>query len=235
MRHRSVLILWAAAIAIIWQLPYGRQLLYPLSLLATYAHELGHGLTALLLGNRFEQLTLHADGAGQAIWLGNPGRVATALIAAGGLMGPTLAGTALLLLSRSQRLARAVLVVLAMLMVVSVALWVRNLFGVAFVMVMAGALGLAARFLPQGGARSLLHLIAVTLCLSWFNDLGYMFSSHAMVNGEMHLSDSAVMAQALWLPFWFWGASVAVCSLAMTVLGVRVAGRQPPAAARPNP
>jgi len=60
-------LLWVLAlIAIIWQLPHGRTLLYPLSLLATCAHELGHGLAALLVGASFESFTLHADGSGLA-------------------------------------------------------------------------------------------------------------------------------------------------------------------------
>lgn len=54
MSSRWLLILSTTAIVIIWQLPYGRQMLYPLTLLATYAHELGHGLSALLLGEKFD-------------------------------------------------------------------------------------------------------------------------------------------------------------------------------------
>ena len=63
-----------------WHLPYGRQLLYPLTLLATYAHELGHGLTAVLMGFEFEQLYLHADGS--------------SLPAAGGQVRPAIPCTA---------------------------------------------------------------------------------------------------------------------------------------------
>ncbi|MDP3650853.1 MAG: M50 family metallopeptidase [Rhodoferax sp.] len=65
-----------------------------------------------------------------------------------------------------------------------------------------------------------MHLIAATLCLSWFTDLDYMFSAQAIVNGVAQPSDSAVMAQALWLPYWFWGGVVAVFSLAVAALGI---------------
>ena len=81
--------------------------------MATYAHELGHGLSALLLGEKFDQLILHADGSGMALWHGKPGRMKTALIASGGLIGPTVAGITMLLLSSSPRFARRVLAVLA--------------------------------------------------------------------------------------------------------------------------
>ena len=225
MHSRTLLILSCASIVLIWQLPYGRQLLYPLTLLATYAHEMGHGLTALLAGAEFEELLLHADGSGMAVWRGNPGRVATALIAAGGLVGPTLAGVCILLLSRPVRWARWVMATLALLIAVSVVLWSRNSFGAAFLLATAATLALAAKMLPDALAAFVLHLLAATLCLSWFTDLDYMFSAQAVVNGVAHPSDSAVIAQALWLPYWFWGAVVAAFSLATVALGVGWVGR----------
>lgn len=220
MHPRTLLILSTAATVLIWQLPYGRQVLYPLTLLATFAHEMGHGLTALLLGAQFDQLLLHADGSGMAVWHGNPGRIATALIAAGGLVGPTVAGVTLLLLSRSPRFARAVLGTLALLLTVSMVLWSRNSFGATFLLALAATLAVAARVLPDTAAAFLLHLIAATLCLSWFTDLDYMFSAQAVVGGVVQPSDSAVIAQALWLPYWFWGGVVAVFSLAVVALGI---------------
>ncbi|OGB33623.1 MAG: hypothetical protein A3F78_01955 [Burkholderiales bacterium RIFCSPLOWO2_12_FULL_61_40] len=220
MHPRTLLILSTAATVLIWQLPYGRQVLYPLTLLATFAHEMGHGLTALLLGAQFDQLLLHADGSGMAVWHGNPGRIATALIAAGGLVGPTVAGVTVLLLSRSPRFARAVLATLALLITVSVVLWSRNAFGAVFLLALAATLAVAARVLPDTAAAFLLHLIAATLCLSWFTDLDYMFSAQAVVGGVVQPSDSAVIAQALWLPYWFWGGVVAVFSLAVVARGI---------------
>ncbi len=220
MQSRSLLILSTAAVVLIWQVPYGHQLLYPLTLLATYAHEMGHGITALLTGSDFDHLILHADGSGMAQWRGNPGRVATALIAAGGLVGPTFAGIGLLLASRKPRFSRTVLASLAILIVVSVVFWSRNAFGVAFMLTVAATLGLAAKLLPQAAASFLLHFIAATLCLSWFNHLGYLFSAQAVVNGVGMPSDSAVIAQALWLPYWFWGGVVALFSLAVAAWGI---------------
>ena len=220
MQSRSLLILSTLAVVVILQVPYGRQLLYPLTLLATYAHEMGHGITALLTGSEFDHLVLHADGSGMAMWRGNPGRLATVLIAAGGLVGPTFAGIGLLLVSRNPRHARTVLACLAALIVWTVVLWSRNAFGVVFLIAVAATLGIAARVLPPAAASFLLHFIAATLCLSWFNHLGYLFSAQAMVNGVAMPSDSSVIAQALWLPYWFWGGVVALFSLAVATWGI---------------
>ena len=46
----GMLLLAVLVIVVAWQVPYGPQALYPLTLLATFAHEMGHGLTALLAG-----------------------------------------------------------------------------------------------------------------------------------------------------------------------------------------
>jgi len=227
MSQRAILVLIAVALALVWQLPFGRQLLYPLTLFSTFAHEMGHGISALLFGADFEYLVLYADGSGSAVWRGNPGPWATAAIAAGGLVGPSLAGVGLLLLSKSTQLSRTMLGSLAVLLLICTALWVRNAFGILFLMSCAAALVIAARYLPAVGAALLLHLIAVTLCLSWFADLDYMFSAEAVVNGARYPSDSAVMAQMLGLSYWFWGGLVAVASLVVLGAGLFRIGRQP--------
>lgn len=117
--------------------------------------------------------------------------------------------------------------VLAVLITVSVVLWSPNVFGAAFLLVTAATLALCARLLPQALAGFALHLMAVMLCLSWFTDLNYMFSAQAVVNGIPLPSDSAVIAQALGMPYWFWGGAVAVFSLAVVVLGVGWVSRRP--------
>jgi hypothetical protein len=225
MNMRMLLALSCLTVVAVWQLPYGHLVLYPFTLLATFAHEMGHGLAAIMVGSTFDHLELYPNGAGLAVWLGNPGRLARAAIAAGGLLGPSLAGVAILLLARSARLARILLGGLALVVAALTLIWVRNGFGVLFLLCMALALGLAARKLPDAAAAFVLHLIAATLCLSWFSDLAYLFSPHAVINGVTHLSDSAAIAAALWLPYWFWGGLIATVSLALTTLGIAVASR----------
>lgn len=207
-------------ILVTWQLPYGPQLLYPLSLLATFAHEMGHGLTAIVVGEEFDYLLLHADGSGLAVWRGNPGRLARAAIAAGGLLGPSIAGASLLLFARSPRLVRLLLIVLAAGLAFCVLMWVRNLFGIAFLLGTAAVLAAGARWLGDAAASFGLRLLTAVLCLSWFRDLGYMFSAQVVVAGAVLPSDSAVIADALWLPYWFWGALVAALSMVVLLFGL---------------
>ncbi len=222
-------LLWVLlVIAVVWQFPYGRWILYPFSLLATTAHELGHGLTALLVGGEFNRFVLYADGSGAALWTGSGSRLQRALVAAGGLLGPSLAGSALIVVARSPRAARWALGSLATALLIVVFVWARNLFGAFFLSAAALAFAAAARWLGDGGATFALRLTGALLCLSWLNDVDYLFSPQAEVGGVRHPSDTAQMADALWLPFWFWGSAIALLSLTVLSVGLWLAVRRSP-------
>ncbi len=66
-RQRIGLLLGIAlASVILWQTTLGSFLLYPFTILATWFHEMGHGLAALLTGREFERLQIFSDGSGVA-------------------------------------------------------------------------------------------------------------------------------------------------------------------------
>lgn len=215
--QRRALLLIALVTLVAWQFPGGRLAVYPFTLLATYAHEMGHGLTAWLLGGRFAELAIHPDGSGVA-QTAVSGRMARALVAGGGLVGPSILGGILLAASRVPRGARVLVLALGMGMWLSLLLVVRNPFGAGFVLVFGAALVAAARFRPRW-CPFLLQLLAVQLCLSVFRDLDYMFSPGGTVGGVPMRSDSAAIAQVLWLPYWFWGGVAAAVAFAAIGLG----------------
>ena len=51
----------------LYLVPYGRYVAYPLLLLSTFAHEMGHGLTALVMGGTFESLVMSAGRLGRRL------------------------------------------------------------------------------------------------------------------------------------------------------------------------
>ncbi|MFM8007422.1 MAG: M50 family metallopeptidase, partial [Dolichospermum sp.] len=89
--------------AFLWQIPIGNYILYPFSILATWFHEMGHGLMALILGGQFQKLEIFGNGSGVAHYtLSNRwGYLGIGLVAAAGPMGPPLAGAGLILASGS--------------------------------------------------------------------------------------------------------------------------------------
>jgi hypothetical protein len=191
---------------VLYGVPILRWASWPLRLLATLAHELGHGLAAIFAGGRFEALLLYSDGSGVATWTALVGRWGHAMIAAGGLVGPALAAALLLLFGRTARGARIALVLVGSGLVIADVLVVRTLFGAVFVAVAAAgllALGiLASDWVAQAG----LVFIAVQLALSVFSRADYLFTPVAETGHGVLPSDVAQIQDALILPYWFWGA-----------------------------
>src|SRR6185295_11219247 len=104
--------------ALLYVIPYGRTIDWPLVLVSTLAHELGHGLAAALLGGHFYSLRLYADASGVALWGGAFGRLGTALVAAAGLVGPAAAAFVLLVTGRRPARAGVALTVLGIALIV---------------------------------------------------------------------------------------------------------------------
>jgi hypothetical protein len=218
------LIAAAVATVVLWQLPGGNYILYPFTILATWFHEMAHGLMALLLGGSFTKLLIFSDGSGVAsytgpLFLGPIGRV---LVAAAGPLGPPLAGAVLLVTSSSLRAASLSLKILGGVLLVSTAIWVRSLFG----LVAIPLLGLAIVGISVKGSeriqRLAIQFLGVQACVSTYRQIDYLFSSSA---GPLGISDTAQIQQVLLLPYWVWGGLIAAASLLILALSLRVVYR----------
>jgi hypothetical protein len=229
-RARLVLVGTVAVTALLYLVPWLRVLAWPLRLLSTVAHEMGHGLAALLVGGRFQALRMWSDGSGVATWSALVGRLGHAAIAAGGLVGPALAAALCFVAGRSPRGARVALVALGGGLLLADLLVVRTLFGAVFVAGLALLLlvmGLAA---TTWLAQATLVFVAVQLALSVFSRADYLFTPLARTATGTLPSDVAQIAEALWLPYWFWGAACGLLSV-LVLLGGLVAYLRSPGSA----
>lgn len=203
-------------------IPYGRTIGYPLMLLSTLVHEMGHGVAAMLMGGSFEKFEMFADGSGVAYSRGAFGRFAQAFISAGGLVGPALIGGVGFVIGRTPRAARIGLAVFGVVLAVSVLLVVRSVFGVVFVTVTAAlCLGIAIKAKPWVSQVAVVFL-AVQLALSVFSRGDYLFTQWATTGSGRMPSDVQKMSEALFLPYWFWGALCGLISVAVLLVGLRV-------------
>lgn len=220
-RARMVLAVSIATTAILYLVPYGRYVAYPLMLLSTLAHEMGHGVAALLVGGSFERFLMWPDGSGVAVWSGDTAGWRLAFVAAGGLLGPAVAAAAAFAAGRSLRGARNALIALAAVLALALLLVVRNLFGFVFVAVFALCLTLVARRASADIAQLVLVFLAVQLALSVFSRGDYLFTPNAETSAGLMPSDVGQMASVLVLPFWFWGALCGGASVLVLAYGVR--------------
>jgi hypothetical protein len=219
----------AVGTVLIWRLPWGNELLWPFTLLATWYHEMGHALTAMLLGGEVLGLHIYPNGSGLAIYQSaDLGRIGRALVAAGGPVAPAVAGGAMIVGSRNVRATRVCLSALAAMLMLSALFWIswwESLVGALAIF----ALGLTIMALAFVGGNFLrtfiLQLCGVQACISLWRHWSYFFTSVANVDGREQHSDAAVIAQALWLPTWFWGLLLTAFSLAVLLLSLWIAFR----------
>lgn len=183
---------------LLWHLPFGGVLLYPFKLLATWLHELSHGLVMLATGAGFDRMEIYRDTSGLAFAQTSTSQAGRAAIAAAGYMGTPVCGAALLVLGQEARNARLLLAGLGVSMALSVALWIRNDFG----MVAAGTGAITLLALALLAARGtaavwLVNFVAAQACINALLDIRVLFRSNLVVNGQvMGQSDAHDMAAA---------------------------------------
>ena len=206
--------------ALLYVVPYGRTIAWPLVLVSTLAHELAHGLTAALLGGHFHSLRIQPDASGVALWSGAFGRIATGIVAGAGLLDRQLRPSCS---SRSDEIndARMHLGIIGAGLCVIALVLVRNPFGLVFTLLLGSVLLLVALRVPRA-SQTVVVLLAVQLALSVFSRSDYLFTRTALTPAGPMPSDVAVMAAALFLPYWFWGAACGVLSVIFLLLGVKL-------------
>jgi hypothetical protein len=229
-KRQRVAVLAGIALAsiVLWQTALGSLLLYPFTILATWFHEMGHGIAAMLTGRGFERLQIFADGSGvaQSLRPADGYGLTDALIAASGPLGPAIAGALLIIASRSPAATRNALAVLGGALLLSTLIWVRSLTG----WLVLPTLGIGIALLALRGSlpwqRFAIQLLGVQACISVWRQFDYLFSPGGAVGGQAQRSDTAAIADVLLLPYWFWGATVSAAILILLWLSFRFAFRR---------
>ncbi|PHS10872.1 MAG: hypothetical protein COA88_00880 [Kordia sp.] len=210
------IIIIAIVVIAIWQLPYLGWVQYPFILLGTWFHEMGHGLTALMVGGTFEHLEIYENGGGVAYlnMRGSylPYNIAQACTAAGGLLGPVVTGGVLIASAKYHKSSMIVLRALIALMMLSLLLWVRSFWGVAvlsgYIAVLIGITLFKSRRLE---VITILFL-GVQSVLSTYLQLDYLFTKQFERNGAIQISDTQAIAKHTFGFYWLWAMVIIVIS-----------------------
>jgi preprotein translocase subunit SecG len=220
---------------LLWNLPFGGLVLYPFKLLATWLHELTHGLVMTLTGPGFEAVIIYRDTSGLAYAKTSMTGWCVPFIAAAGYMGTPLWGALILRLTPTARRARIVLGVLGVLLVVSAFTVISidddgSTFGPWAVGVMGGALIIVALIVPPRIRRLLAHFVAAQACINAMLDIRVLLRPSQMVGGSSAASsDATSMAlstfgtTADWA-VWTWAGIWLAWSLAVLYLSLRFSG-----------
>jgi len=214
-------LLWSVALTLaLPRVPVLSVLGVPLLWLSTVAHELGHGMTALVLGGRFERFVIRGDGSGTAYTAAPLGDLPGALVCAGGLIGPALVAGLCFVLARRPLAARMSLAAFGAALGVAAVTVADPGLTQLFLGATGGLLLLAAGFLRPAWAQGTLVFLAVQLALSVFTRGDYLFTEVAESSAGAAPSDVAVIAQHLGGPFWAWGLACGLISLLVLIAGL---------------
>jgi hypothetical protein len=198
-------------------LPWGRLALYPFTLFTTWVHECSHAVAAVLLGGSVSSITIQPDTSGLTRSLMPVSRIAQGIVASAGYLGASIVGCCLMAAARVQRRATPILWGIGVFMLLTLVLWIRNLFGAAVVLAWAAALLLITRRRTGGLASFVLSVLAIQVALNAVFNIRALF----LVNGP---SDAQTMARLFLVPAWFWAGlwmAISVGMLAWTLRATR--------------
>lgn len=197
--------------------PWGPLILYPFTLFTTWVHECSHAAASVLLGGSVASITIQPDTSGLTRSLMPASRFAQGIVASAGYLGASVVGCWLLAAARVPKRAPAILWSIGALMLLTLVLWIRNLFGAVVVLLWGVALLAMSR--RRGGALPgfLLSVLAIQVALNAVFDIRMLF----FVRGH---SDAETMARLFAAPAWIWASLWMAASVAMLVWTVRTTG-----------
>ena len=219
---------------LLWNLPFGGVLLYPFKLLATWLHELSHGLAMMITGAGFDHVLIYRDTSGLAYGQAEAGDIGKAVIAAAGYMGTPLWGAVLLVITPNARMARWALLALAALLLGTAATVIDSPDGDTFGPWAIGAIGtvcaVAALATPARWRLAIAHFLAAQSCINALLDIRVLLRPSQVVGGQIAgASDAHNMAAATFgttatWAVWTWAIVWLLWSLVVLYLALRVRG-----------
>ena len=216
------LIIAVIIVVVIQNIPSIRFIMYPFNLLATWIHEMSHGLTAEIFGGNFKKLVINSDTSGYALYAYNPmttGTMAKAVIASAGYMGTALFGALMLYFRKKDTFVRVFSVLLGVFMLVSLIIYIRSFIGAMFALPFSALLIFIGIKANAEVNRFLYSLLASEIALNTILDINVLFSVGSKTGGvagaPLLQSDAAKVADLLFFPYWFWAGLWLLLSVLM--------------------
>ena len=209
--------LWAAAALCLGVslTPWGPLALYPFTVFTTWVHECGHAVATVLLGGSVGSITIRPDTSGLTRSLVPASILAQVIVASAGYLTASVVGCLLLTASRVDRRAKPILWGIGAFMLLTLALWIRNLFGAIAVAAWAVTLMLlGGKRATRGVAGFAISVLALLVSLNAVFDIRVLFLVHGA-------SDAVTMARLTGVPAWSWAAVWMAISVSMLVSTLR--------------
>ena len=201
--NEFILIIMLFFLALVW---WDTILAYPLRLLVTLLHEVGHPLGAIVSGGKGGKLLIRRDLSGNATTAGG----SPILVLNMGYLGSMLLGFMIFLLPYSRAAEHSMIVVGAAILLISLA-WVKNTFGLAVLVSIGVALAAGGWLLGSGIEAFVTKFIGVCCML------------YSYLEVERCRADAAALQEITKIPAIAWKISWQLVSLGVLFLMARIA------------
>jgi hypothetical protein len=186
-RDRNLMIA-CVILVVLMNISTGRYILYPFKIFSSWVHEMCHGLAAILMGGHIASMRIYKDGSGAAnttvsgTWRGG-------FVSSAGYPGTAITGCLLLHFRRTTLGPTIGTIGLGLAILLSCALYVRNIFGLIMLSTEGVLLLLAAWQLPAVWLDNLYNFLAATCCLNAVESIKDLFGVKGYVNGQARSSE----------------------------------------------
>lgn len=223
-RQREVLIVLALGLLsiVLTRVPFVGWLFYPFHLFGTFVHEISHGIAAILTGGDFHRFFVRPDLSGTAVSAGGIRWIVTSA----GYVGSAIFGGLLTVLSARGVPARYVLFFMGIGLGILCLVFVRNLFGIASGLILAGLLVFAGERLNAAWADGLLLLLAVQMMLNALNSLFDLVVLSIYYGGVR--TDAQIMQDETLIPAPLWALLWSIISIVILITALTMAYRRTP-------
>ncbi|QST02067.1 M50 family metallopeptidase (plasmid) [Pontibacillus sp. ALD_SL1] len=170
-------------------------------LLNTFVHELGHSFMALLLKGKVKRIHLHANTGGDVITYSR-GRFSDILITLSGYPFEAIVGSGIMFAVLNGQ-SIYVFWALSTLLVLSLVLWIRNLYGMLWVISVLACISILIYFGLTNYVSGLMLAAAVIIVSeAWISSFGIMKMAFKT---PKNAGDATSLKELTWISARFWG------------------------------
>lgn len=201
----------------LWYIPYAGIILYPFKLFATFVHEFGHAITAIITGGSVHNLKINLDGSGLTTTSGG----IEFIILSGGYLGSTLVGALLLILgsSEDEKITKISLISILVIMIAAMIFFVRDIFTFITTLLFIGMIiGIIIKA-TQTVNNLFLNFLAMQCCFYSLYNIKVVFGLSIARHGQ---NDAAMLQELTFIPAPIWAIVWLVLSFITFIIVVKL-------------
>jgi|GEM_PF-1050922 len=219
--------IWLAigAYVLFQHLPVASLLARPIQYLGTWAHELGHCIASEILAVNCTRIEILPSGGGAAYRALAGNDFASAVISGAGLLGPSIIGAMVLVMSRRFGLSRAALMAISFAFIWTAREWGQDIFTDAVAWSLGGFFFVMALLSGQLLRAIVAQFFAVVFAVQAVEGWGYAMIDGFSRDGRHMVSDTGKIAQLLGGTHELWGTVIMGLAVAILAAAFVFSGR----------